>query len=160
EPLVTPARQRRSPWLAVVVTAVLASTVTALFFAGRTNRRPQTIVDELWAPILQSPGAVLLCIGQPKVYNLLGSLETEMEKRIPAPDRPLSPAEGNEKLTFPINLIAPNWDRYLALGDAICLSDIAGLLTQRGHVYHIRGGGSTSFADLRENPAVLIGGFT
>ncbi len=153
-------RNSRKLWLAVAVTAVVASAATLALVSGRLARRPQTIVDQLWAPILQSPGAVLLCLGQPTVYNLLGSLKAEMEKRIPGPGYRQPDGAASEKLTFTAGQIVPNWDRYLALGDAVCLSDIAALLAQRGHVYHIRGGGSTSFADLRENPSVLIGAFT
>ena len=152
--------QKLTPLLiAAVIAAVLASVVTFLV-STRASRHPQTAVDQLWAPILQSSGPVLLCVGQPKVYNLLGSLEAEMAKRMPGLGHVLSPAESNEKLTVRVGQFAPNWDRYLALGDAVCLSDIAALLAQRSHIYHIRGGGSTSFADLRENPSVLIGAFT
>lgn len=150
----------RKPWLAIAATAVIASGVTAFFLIGPTSHRARTVVDQLWGPILQSPGPILLCVGQPKVYNLLGSLSEEMDRRMPAAGRRAPDAAATDKLTFSANQIVPNWDRYLALGDAMCLSDIAGLLAQRGRVYHIRGGGSTSFADLRENPSVLIGGFT
>ncbi len=117
-------------------------------------------VDQFWAPLLQSSEPTLLCVGQPKVYNLLGKLETEVARRMPGPGHPLTGEAAEEKLTVPVNQFAPSWDRYIALGDAICLSDLVSLFAQKKHEYHIRGGGSTSFADLRENPAVLIGGFT
>jgi hypothetical protein len=109
--------------------------------------------------MLQSPDPVLLCVGQPKVYNLLGNLEADMSKKI-LPGLPQTSDAAKEKITTSVASIVPNWDRYLALGDARCLADMAALFAQHAHPYHIRGGGSTSFADLRENPAVLIGGFT
>jgi hypothetical protein len=56
--------------------------------------------------------------------------------------------------------IVPSSDRYLALGDAMCLSDITAFLARRGRDYRVRGGGSTTFADLRENTSILIGAFT
>ncbi len=140
--------------------AALAALLIAALFLARPARNPKTLVDQFWAPILQSSGPILLCVGQPKVYNLLGSLETEMSRRMPGPGQRPTDAAMKDKLTVTVGQIVPNWDRYLAIGDAICLSDMAALLAQRGHRYTIRGGGFTSFADLRENPAVLIGAFT
>ncbi len=154
-----PVAQPRSSWrLFAAIAAAVCIVLTAVVI--RSVRKSPTVVDRLWAPILQSSESVLLCVGQPKVYNLLDSLNAEITKRMPGPDHILSTAEANEKLTVTVGEIVPNWDRYLALGDAECLSDIAALLATRGHAYHIRGGGSTSFADLRENPTVLIGAFT
>jgi hypothetical protein len=51
------------------------------------------------------------------------------------------------------------WDRYVVLGDVECLLRLASLFEKTGKLYHIRGERSTSFADLSEDPAVLIGAF-
>jgi hypothetical protein len=51
------------------------------------------------------------------------------------------------------------WDRYVALGDATCLLRLTSLFEKRARPYRIRGAASTSFPDLRERPAVLIGAF-
>lgn len=162
KPLEVPAGAIRSRlgWILLIAIAAVSGALAAFLLLPRISRKPQTVVDQLWAPVLQSSGPVLLCVGQPKVYNLLGVLEADMAKRIPDPRHRLSGDAATQKLTFTAGEIVPNWDRYLAIGDAMCLSDMAALLAQRGHVYHIRGGGSTSFADLRENPSVLIGAFT
>lgn len=143
-------------WSALIAAAIVLAGLLAIV---RFWPRPGTVVDQFWMPILRSPEPVLLCVGQPKVYNLIGDLELDMSNKIPPRSR-LTPNAANEKITTTVGSIVPNWDRYLALGDAMCLSDMAALFAQRGHEYHIRGGGSTSFADLREDPAVLIGGFT
>jgi hypothetical protein len=155
-PVATPASVRapRLWWLAVPAAVIVAVLAIAHFWP-----KQRTVVDEFWTPMLRSPEPVLLCVGQPKVYNLVGNLELDIAKKIPSHSR-LPPDAANEKITTTLGSIVPNWDRYLALGDALCLADMAALFSQRGHEYHIRGGGSTSFADLRENPAVLIGGFT
>lgn len=159
EPMVPVRSRAQWGWASFTLAGVIAGASVALLTA-HAPRRPQTVLDELWAPVLQSSGPVLLCVGQPKVYNLLGSLETEMERLIPGPGHRPAGTAANQKLTFTVGQVVPNWDRYLALGDAECLSNIAALLAQHGRAYHIRGGGSTSFADLRESPSVLIGGFT
>lgn len=150
-------RIRHLRWLTGLIAVVFLS--FAILIITRLTTKPKTVVDQFWAPMLHSSEPVLLCVGQPKVYNLLGNLEAEMSKRV-VPNAHLAPGSANEKVTAPLSSIVPNWDRYLALGDAMCLADMAALFAQHEQPYHVRGGGSTSFADLRENPAVLIGGFT
>ena len=152
-------RARRWWWFsAIVVTAIV---VAVAILVPSHPRIPQSVVDQFWAPIIAGSGPVLLCLGQPKVYHFLEPLETEITKKLPGPGQPrISGIPANEKVTMTLGQVIPMWDRYIAIGDAICLSDMAGLLTQKGRVYHIRGEASTSFADLRENPTVLIGAFT
>lgn len=147
-------------WVTLTGLALLAAVTAVALFISRVYHKAPTVVDQFWAPILQSPGPVLLCVGQPKVYNLLGALQAEVSDVLPAPGRRLGADVANRKITAALAEFVPNWDRYVAIGDAMCLSDMAGLLAQRGRGYHIRGGGSTTFADLRENPTVLIGAFT
>jgi hypothetical protein len=151
----------RSRWLWFGVTLPLVVACALLLVASSLQKHPgRSIVDQFWAPMLASSSPILVCVGQPKVYNLTGSLESEMSKRLPGPGvRPVTPP-GQDQISVSLQNVVPNWDRYLAIGDATCLANVVGLLAQRNRVYHIRGGGSTTFADLRESPAVLIGGFT
>lgn len=160
-PVAAPVASRR-PWLRLsALGAVIAAAIAAgIILFPRLSYKPQTLLDQFWSPMLQSSDPVLVCVGQPKVYNLVGPLEEEMSKQFPGPGQAPSGAAANQKFTFALSGVVPNWDRYLALGDAMCLSDMTALLARHGHVYHIRGGGSTSFADLRESPAILIGAFT
>ena len=140
----------RSKWLAL---PVLLAALVAAALAASLLLKPASVLDQFWAPVLQSRHPVLLCLGQPTVYNLLGSTNVEVEKKYGH-----SPA--NQKIIADLKDIVPNSDRYLALGDAICLSRIASFLGRKGRDFNVRGGGSTSFADLRENTAILLGGFT
>jgi len=50
-------------------------------------------------------------------------------------------------------------DRYVALDDALCLVRLASMLEGYRKPYRVRAQRSTSFADLRDTPAVLIGAF-
>lgn len=137
------------------VAAAVATIVTAatLVFPGR---KPSNVLDQFWAPVLFSQGSVLICVGQPLIYNLLGNLNVDVESHFTGH----STQSANSAITANFNEFAPNSDRYLALGDAMCLSDLTALFSRKSRAYHVRGGGSTSFADLREDPAVLIGAFT
>jgi hypothetical protein len=47
----------------------------------------------------------------------------------------------------------------VALTDATTLGNLSGLLQAKGKSYHIRGETSTSFADLRDGPVILVGAF-
>lgn len=151
-------QQQRLLWFAV--TLPLAIALVFVLALSRTTHPAHSIVDRFWAPMLSSSSPTLLVVGQPKVYNLTGLLEAEMSKRLPGPSVRSSVASAPSSILISINNVVPNWDRYLAIGDATCLANVVGVLAQRNRVYHIRGGGSTTFADLREYPAVLIGGFT
>jgi hypothetical protein len=154
-----PGRKHRL-WLYGFIALMLLATA-ALLSLSRRSGNAQSTVDQFWAPILGSPGPVLLCVGQPKVYNFLEPLESEVTKRLPGPGQPRFPlGRPDGQLSIDLGQVVPMWDRYISIGDAICLSDVAGFLAEKDHGYHIRGGASTSFADLRENPTVLIGAFT
>jgi hypothetical protein len=112
-------------------------------------------LDLFWAPVTQQPGPVLICMGQPLAYSLLSAqAQDRLHRTVRQP--PLEPAS-DEALARKDLVILP--DRYVALGDAICLVRLTALFEKYGKPYHVRGQRTTSFADLRENPAVLIAAF-
>ena len=162
-PQLSPAKQARRPKRRLWVLGLATLLVLAAVFSirGRSSMKVRSDLDQFWAPVLDGSGSVLLCVGQPKVYHFLEPLESEITGRLPGPGQPRLPAgRPDEKLMIDLGRVVPMWDRYVAIGDAICLSRLTGLLAEKGRAYHIRGGASTSFADLRENPTVLIGAFT
>ena len=162
-PPLAPAKSARGPerrlWLLGLTMLLVLAAVLSIW--GRNSIRVRSDLDQFWAPVLDGSGSVLLCVGQPKVYHFLEPLESEITGRLPGPGQPrLAAGRRDERLMIDLGRVVPMWDRYVAIGDAICLSRLTGLLAAKGRAYHIRGGASTSFADLRENPTVLIGAFT
>jgi len=114
-------------------------------------------IERFWRPMLSGPGDVLICLGQPRVYNLYSDAkQRDLEHMIEGLPRE---SLQSSKETIPLNQLVPMWDRYVALGDAMCVLRIASVFEKRGRPYHIRGGAAVSFSDLREHPAVLIGAF-
>ena len=113
-------------------------------------------VDRFWGPVLQAQGPVLICLGQPVAYNLRSAREQDGIQEIGGTPAPSEPGP-NEVILRKDLVILP--DRYIALGDASCLVRLVALFERHGKPYHIRGERSTSFADLRENAAVLIAAF-
>src|SRR5579884_499519 len=92
-------------------TSVLCVAVLLLFAIERRERTPQSVVDRFWAPVLEGSGPVLLCVGQPKAYNFLEPLETELNAKLPRQGQPpLPPDKAGEKISVPLDRIIPMWD--------------------------------------------------
>jgi hypothetical protein len=132
--------------LAAGVLTVVA-VVAALGFRGSD-------LDDLWAPVLKTPGQVLVCVGLQAAYNWRSAqAQDEIQGLIqPAPGSPARQPIREEDLVL-------LKDRYLALDDALCLVRVTSLLQRYQKPYRIRAERSTSFADLRDTPVVLIGAF-
>lgn len=140
--------------IAVIVVGVLALTVPgALLFA----QWQKPALDRFWEPMLGTPGGVLFSIAQPRVYNFRSDAR---QKQVETMIQGMSPATlGSSKELIPLSQLVPMWDRYLAFGDATCLLRLASVFEKHGKPYRVRSEASTSFSDLRERPAVLIGAF-
>ena len=96
-------------------------------------------VDRFWRPFWDSPGSVLLCIGGTGI-----ALEVAA-----------TPPPNDQTITLTDEIKR----EYVAFADATTLSRLAGLFQARGRQYSMRIGSSTTFADLRNGPVVLVGGF-
>jgi hypothetical protein len=114
-------------------------------------------LDRFWGPMLDAPGGVLFCVGQSRVYSFRSDArQQEVEARVErAPSRDLDSATE----LIPLSQLVPVWDRYIAFGDAACLSGLASIFEKHGKPYRIRNGAATTFSDLREKPSILIGAF-
>ncbi len=145
-----PVRRRRRRWAAAAA-AVLVLVALWLWLKPAPNA-----ADRFWAPVVDASGPVLICVGQPAAFHFNGFLQGEIDRRLASPNWM---AESGD-YTVRLRDVYQFKDRYVTLYDAICLSRIVALLTNKGKEYRIRGGGSTSFTDLRDSTTVLIGAFT
>jgi hypothetical protein len=172
-------RPRRRFVLASVVGGVAA--LALLAFGLGIGRPARSVLDQLWAPLLQTPGATLVCVGQPIVYNLKSTeaqdaiqgilalqnkAGTAAGGTLPSKDLLVRSAAGDGTAerrlasdAIPRKDLLILSDRYVDLGDAICLARVASLIDRSGRPYRIRGDQSTSFTDLCEGASVLIGAF-
>lgn len=151
-PAPPPPHKRRIGMVAMGVVLVLAAPVALVF-----GRWQVTDVDRFWRPMLDAPGGVLFCIAQPRTYNFRSDArQQQIEKMIEGTST--SELESSNQ-SIPLNQLVPMWDRYLAFGDATCLLRLSSLFEKHGKPYRIRTEPSTTFSDLRERPAVLIGAF-
>lgn len=155
-PAEPPARPRWSKVRFVVIAAV-ALVILAVPAALLSIRWQNSDLDRFWRPMLEAPGGVLFSIAQPRVYNFRSDArQAEIEKMIEG--MPPSALETSRQV-IPLSQLVPMWDRYMALGDVTCLLRVASVFEKRGKAYRVRSEASTSFSDLRERPAVLIGAF-
>jgi len=102
--------------------------VLVAFSAGWFLLRPKQPLDEVWAPIFESRQTVTLCAGQPQIVQGL-SLEDSLTR-----------------------------GDVLTREDVLALTDLVSFLQSKGHKFNLKMSPSTTLADLRLAPVVLVGG--
>jgi hypothetical protein len=112
-----------------------------------------------WAPVVQSPATVLLCVGTPTVYDVSDHLRSAYARTLPedarmrpfvipfAPDQKVAGAD-----------LVPVPGLYAGFGNVHTAADLVALMGQLGKPWQIRASGDVSFAELRLSPAILLGG--
>lgn len=145
----------RKRWLITIGVAALAVAILAATLT--TVRWRRSDLDDLWAPLLKTPGAILVCVGLQAAYNLRSAeAQDEIQGIARGPSQP--PALPAPEPIRAEDLVLLR-DRYVALDDALCMVRLTSLLERYRKPYRVRAEGATSFADLRDTPAVLIGAF-
>ncbi len=94
-------------------------------------------VERFWHPMWDSAGSTLLCIGGAGIAQDV------------APPPPNSQISATEQIRR----------EYVDFSDAMTISRIGGLFQVKAKPFSMRISSSTSFGDLRNGPAVLVGGF-
>jgi hypothetical protein len=145
----------RRPWLVTLVSAAAAGLITwQMGWLGSSS------FERFWEPSLATPGPILLCTGQSRVYSIRKDLATKVESALD-PRKSGKPAHVlPEGLEVTARDLIPAWDRYVPLGDAVSMSNTAIFLEKRKHDYRVRGSADTRLGDLREGAAILFGAFS
>ena len=151
-----PWRSNRRSWLWGIGVICLVAVLPATAYLAQSPGWKRSEFDQLWDPVLKAPGPVLVCVGLQAAYNLRSAQAQDVVQGILEPS--LLPAAQAHKAIREQDLVLLK-DRYVALDDAVCLVRLASLLDAYRKPYRIRAERSTSFADLRDTPAVLIGAF-
>ncbi|HLK50559.1 MAG TPA: hypothetical protein VKT49_20605 [Bryobacteraceae bacterium] len=99
------------------------------------GRPGNTLLDQLWAPVLTGNTPVLLSAAYVPVYRL-------------NPDTNPSPQPKDfVELT----------DQFVGGGDLVAISKLSAMLAREGRAYRLKVGNDLSFEDLRNGPAILVG---
>ena len=128
-------RRHRTVWLAITVS--LAAAIASGFWWTH-HPDPQYL---FWKPVLEAPGPVLLAIGD--VPN--------------GPPTSSVPVQGDDATAIPIVQRASS--PTVPFADTVTIARVVGILQSRRKEVIIRPESQSSFSDLRQNPAVLIGAF-
>jgi len=150
-PAITPNPQPPAPRRRWLMLAFLFGMVLVLAFAlGWKLRdfqefRPPTSIDRFWAPITAGSTTATYCLGEPAKNIDVGSINSL--------DGPAATAE-TQPLYFRLHLSG-----HLALADVITLTRTAAALETQHKAFRVLPASEARFAQLREGPIVLIGGF-
>jgi hypothetical protein len=151
-----PARSRRRIYTALAIVAV-AAVFAAVPFAGGANVRS---FQQFWAPVLQAPDPLLVAVAHPIVYHASGRALKMSEEALPPPPTPqqrpiqLPPEKLNGSDFVPV------FNQYVGFGDMVVATEITSMLAGRSKGVRLRMANSVEFADLRKQPALLIGAVT
>jgi hypothetical protein len=126
--------RRRAAILAVVI--VLPLLAAGFWWKTRTP----SVVEQLWAPVLESPGPVIVAAAYAPVY-LPGLTEGVVPGPVPVR------AQDFALLT----------DQFVGGGDLVAAAKVAGMLGHRNRAFNVRIGARVTFEDLRGSPSVLVG---
>jgi hypothetical protein len=141
-----PVPRRRWLFLAFLFgLAIAASFGIGWQFHDFRDYKPPTSIDRFWAPITEGTTTATYCLGEPARNLDVGSINSF--------DAPASGSQP-EPLYFRLHLSG-----HLALADVITLTRTAAALETRHKAFRVLPASEASFAQLREGPIVLIGGF-
>jgi hypothetical protein len=145
-------------WWTFAITLGTLAVVTLVVLV--TMRLRPTDLDRFWAPFVQAPEPVILCMGQPHAYVFSQKVQAALDRWFQ------NGADGNgnarrspEFTSVPLDEIVPAWDRHISLSEAVVFSRVSSLLVQKGQKVQLRGVRETTLADLRGKPCVLVGAF-
>lgn len=120
--------------------AVVVLLVAMVAAWGYSLLHPRTAEDAFWKPVLDTPGAVLLAVGD-----------------VPNGPPTSPPPDGSKEDLLPTlhAAVSPS----VPFADTVTIARVVGALEAHGKKVLIRPESTSSFSDLREGPSVLIGAF-
>jgi hypothetical protein len=134
--LIVPSRRRSSFKLVSAVTAALWF-VGLVGYAWIHRESPQ---DLFWKPVLETPGSVLLAVGD-------------------VPNGPPISSTGGADGDSPPPILHSSASTTVPFADTVTIARVVGALEAKGKKVLIRRESASTFSDLREGPVVLIGAF-
>lgn len=164
-PLHEPTRNRWkvTAWTALALNLALVAVLIGPAIHHRLAR--PSPLQQFWAPVFSTSQPVLVYIPKPILYRPSFSLYDKYAKTHPGTfqtqverfDQPL-PLDPDEKISWKDMLTFPDFG--LVSGDVYATFRISEALGRIGKPSQIRIGNESSFDELRNSPAVLIGAFS
>jgi hypothetical protein len=112
--------------------------------------RPRSALDDFWAPIVKTSEPLVIFLPIPASYNPVGQAEAQ---GLPGQAWDAVNAAGEHRFFVPT-------PHKVGVGATIGAIRFATLCTRTGKPYSLKAGDDLSFADLRNQPAVIFGAFS
>jgi hypothetical protein len=147
-------------WAVVSICGALVLAIVAAALLWTTGSANQRAFKRFWDPVLNAPDPLLVAVAHPLVYHVSGRATRLSEGKQPPPSTPKQrpiqlPAEelnGND--------LVPVFNQYVGFGDMVVATEVSAMLAGRSKAVRVRLGSNVEFADLRKQPALLIGAVT
>jgi hypothetical protein len=153
-----PPRSRRYAFGAVAILVAAAAVLAAVQLAGGSaNSRA---FNEFWAPVLNAPDPLLVAVAHPIVYHASGRAHKLSDEALPPPPTPQQRAIQVAPERLNGNDFVPVFNQYVGFGDMVVATEISSMLAGRSKGVRLRLANIVEFADLRKQPALLIGAVT
>lgn len=157
---------RKPRWITWLLVAIAVILVAAGTIAALKYHRPvhKSVLDQFWNPIFATRQPVLICLAKPVAYRPVesiyrryskthpGTFQTEAERS----NTPL-PLDPSEPLTWGDFFMYADYG--VAAGDVQAAVDLSVLLGRIDKPMQLRIGSNYTYEDLRNSPAVVVGGF-
>lgn len=116
--------------------------------------------QRFWAPVFNSADPLLVAVAHPLVYHPSGRALKLSEESLPGLATPRQRAiqVPPEKLNG--NDLIPVFNQYVGFGDMVAANEVSAMLATHPKAVRLRLASNVEFADLRRQPALLIGAVT
>ncbi len=131
------ALHRRANWYRGIAFVALAVVAIGIGYEWLNKPTPQ---DLFWKPVTDTPGPVLLAVGD-------------------HPNGPPTASQADENGSSSTPILSSDTSQTVPFADAVTIARVVGVLEVRKKQVVFRRGNSSSFSDLREGAVVLIGAF-
>jgi hypothetical protein len=131
------AAHRRANWYKAIA---LVAVVLVASWIGYGWLNTASAQDLFWKPVLDTPGPVLLAVGD-------------------HPNGPPTPSQADANGSASTPILSSDSSKTVPFADAVTIARVVGVLEARKKRVVFRRGNTSSFSDLREGAVVLIGAF-
>jgi hypothetical protein len=159
-PETSPPPSRNRIWRVYAAGALLLLAAVAIAISIPWGGAQASRFRTFWGPWTNSPKPVIIAIGSNAVYRLSGSvmdqyarehhLQTQGEEFF-VPLAPDASIKGDD--------LVPAENSFVALGDVAAVSSMVANLTRQKQSFQERFPNDISYAELRNSPSLLVGGF-
>jgi hypothetical protein len=154
-PPVDAAAPARQSWWRYGLLGIAGLAVVTVAIWQVSLSRP-TALEQFWRPVLESSEPLLFCVGQRQYLGSSPEYRQKDRSDIPRPEEATTRDSNDQTTVAELYYLG---SQNVAVPDMVTITRLAGVLERHAKAYQIRGQSSTSLADLRGNPVILIGAF-